>query len=169
MSQPQMLSNVKLIIPVVSLANVAGTISNLADIESTLRTKNLAIEIQVLPPATTNNPVDLSTVLSNQTKILGLLTDLTASLGILRKEVETTVMADLTQLQNDVAAETTVEQSAIALLGGLKAALDAAGTDPTKLAALSSTIESNTAALAAAVAANTPAAAAPNPPAGNAP
>lgn len=64
-------------------------------------------------------------------------------------------MADLNTLQADVTAEQTVEQSAITLLNGLKAQLDAAGTDPQKLADLSSQIEANTAALAAAVKANT--------------
>ncbi len=71
---------------------------------------------------------------------------------------EAKIMADLTKLESDVAAEVTASQSAITLLTGLKAALDAAGTDPTKLAALSSSLEANTAALAAAITANTPAA-----------
>ena len=72
---------------------------------------------------------------------------------ILRGQQE--IMADLTTLTADVAAETTVNQSAIALLQGLKAALDAAGTDPVALAALSTQLETNTSALAAAVTANT--------------
>lgn len=67
------------------------------------------------------------------------------------------MQTDLTQLQADVAAETTADQSAITLLQGLKAALDAAGTDPVALKVLSDQIEQNTAALAAAVTANTPA------------
>ncbi len=70
---------------------------------------------------------------------------------------EDNIMKELDTLTADVAAETTVEKSAITLLQGLKAQLDAAGTDPVKLAALSTQIESNTSALAAAVAANTPA------------
>lgn len=77
-------------------------------------------------------------------------------LTFLRKG-EQTIMADLNTLQADVTAEKTVEQSAITLLTGLKAQLDAAGTDPAKLADLSNQIESNTAALAAAITANTPA------------
>lgn len=56
-------------------------------------------------------------------------------------------MTLLSDLQADVAAEDTVIDSTMTLLKGLKAALDAAGTDPV--------------ALAAAVAANTPAAPAP--------
>lgn len=73
---------------------------------------------------------------------------------ILRKE--DTIMADLTQLTADVAAETAADQSAITLLQGLKAALDAAGTDPVALKALSDSIEANTSALSAAITANTP-------------
>lgn len=66
------------------------------------------------------------------------------------------IMAALDRLEADVAAETTVMQSAITLLQGLKAALDAAGTDPVKLAALADQMEGNATALAAAVAQNTP-------------
>lgn len=73
---------------------------------------------------------------------------------ILRKEDH--IMADLAQLTADVAAETAADQSAITLLQGLKVALDAAGTDPVALAALSQSIEANTSALSAAVTANTP-------------
>lgn len=71
---------------------------------------------------------------------------------------ENQIMSDLTQLTADVAADTSVDQSAIVLLQGLKAALDSAGTDPVALAALSTQLEANAVALAAAVTANTPAA-----------
>jgi hypothetical protein len=74
------------------------------------------------------------------------------------------IMADLTALTAEVAAVTTVEQSAITLLEGLSAQLAAAGTDPAKLAALQASLESSRAALAAAVTANTPVAP-PAPPA----
>lgn len=67
-------------------------------------------------------------------------------------------MTDLTELTAAVAKDTEVDQSAITLLNGLKAALDAAGTDPVALKALSDQLGSNSDALAAAVAANTPAA-----------
>lgn len=67
-------------------------------------------------------------------------------------------MADLSQLQAEVANNTSVEASAVALLGGLKAALDAAGTDPVALAAIRQQLADNDGALAAAVTANTPAA-----------
>ena len=73
------------------------------------------------------------------------------------------IMTALTDLQAAVAAESTVVDSAITLLNGLKAALDAAGTDPVALAALSNEIGAKTAALAAAVSADTPPALAPAP------
>lgn len=57
----------------------------------------------------------------------------------------------------EVARNTTVEQSAIVLIQGLKAQLDAAGTNPVKLKALSDSLAKNDDDLAAAVAANTPA------------
>lgn len=76
------------------------------------------------------------------------------------------IMADLTQLQTDVAANTSVTESALALINGFAAQLKAAGTDPAALAALQQQLESNNTALAAAVAANTqtppPAAPAPD-------
>ena len=74
------------------------------------------------------------------------------------QQMEVTEMADLTQLTADVAANNDAVQSAITLLNGLKAALDAAGTDPAALKDLSDKIEASTAALSAAVVANTPAA-----------
>lgn len=67
-------------------------------------------------------------------------------------------MAILDQLQADVTANGDAIQSAITLLEGLKTKLDEAGTDPVALAALSTALEAQTAALAAAVVANTPAA-----------
>lgn len=75
----------------------------------------------------------------------------------LKAQMET-IMAALDDLAAAVAAEDTVIDSAVTLLEGLKAALDAAGTDPAKLAALSADITAKTAALSAAVTANTPAA-----------
>ena len=70
---------------------------------------------------------------------------------------------DLTKLTSDVASLKTAEASAITLLQGLKAAVDAIppSTDPATQKALddlSTQIESGTADLAAAVVANTPAA-----------
>jgi hypothetical protein len=68
------------------------------------------------------------------------------------------IMSALSDLQDKVAALKTVGDSAIALLNGLKAALDAAiaSNDPAALQALSDSIGSETDALAAAVSANTP-------------
>jgi hypothetical protein len=86
----------------------------------------------------------------------GKLDQILAKLDQILKK-EDTNLADLTTLQAEVANNTSVEQSAIALLQGLKAQLDAAGTDPVALKALSDQLASNDTALAAAVAANTPA------------
>ena len=80
---------------------------------------------------------------------------------------EKEAMADLTNLTAEVAANTSVTGSAIALIQGFGAQLAAAGTDQTKLDALQASLKASTDALAAAVAANTPAAPAapPAPPA----
>ena len=72
------------------------------------------------------------------------------------------IMAAIDDLVADVTAENTVIDSAMALIQGLKASLDAAGVDPAKLAQLKTDIEAKSAALAAAVAANTPAASVAN-------
>ena len=91
----------------------------------------------------------LNLIIHNQERIMATQADIAAAL------------AKVTQ---DVAAETTVNQSAITLIQGLNAqiaALAASTTDTTTaaaLTALSSTIEANTTSLAAAVPANTPAA-----------
>lgn len=66
-------------------------------------------------------------------------------------------MAALDELTAEVEENSTVIGSAVALIQGLKEKLDAAGTDPVKLKALSDQLDSNSKALAAAVAANTPA------------
>ncbi len=66
--------------------------------------------------------------------------------------------AELDALSAEVTNATTVEQSAITLIQGLKAQLDAAGTDPVALKALSDSLGASDTALAAAIAANTPAA-----------
>jgi hypothetical protein len=80
---------------------------------------------------------------------------------ILRRisQLEYRLMSELTDLQAAVAAEDTVIASAVTLLEGLKAKLDAAiaAGDPVALKALSDDIGNQTAALSAAVTANTPA------------
>lgn len=63
---------------------------------------------------------------------------------------------ELETLTAEVAETKTVMASAVTLLQGLKAKLDAAGTDATKLAALSAELDTNTNALAEAITANTP-------------
>lgn len=67
-------------------------------------------------------------------------------------------MAQLDDLVREVSEISGSADSAIALLKGLKDRLDAAGTDPVKLAELSQQLDAKGNELAAAVAANTPAA-----------
>jgi hypothetical protein len=73
---------------------------------------------------------------------------------------EVKMAGELDALKADVAAQGTVIDSAVKLLQGLKAALDAAiaSGDMSQVAAVNAQIEAQTAALAAAVVANTPAA-----------
>jgi len=96
------------------------------------------------------------------------LNDILSKLYLLLKEIlihMTAIDDALTQLKADVAALTTVEQSAVALLNGLTAQIQQlinAGGDPAKTLAdiqqVVSGVEADTAELAAAVTANTPAA-----------
>jgi hypothetical protein len=76
------------------------------------------------------------------------------------------IAQEITQLTAAVTAETTVNQSAITLLGGLSQQLAAAiaaaqavnpAADLSALQALQTTIDSNTSALSSAITANTPA------------
>lgn len=71
---------------------------------------------------------------------------------------ERRIMTQLQDLQAAVAAEDAVIASAVTLINGIAARIAAAGTDGDALAALSADIQSQSASLAAAVAANTPAA-----------
>jgi uncharacterized protein YoxC len=73
------------------------------------------------------------------------------------------IMATLKDIQDDVTAEKTVIDSAVALLAGLSQQLkDAiAANDPAALQAIVDGLDANKAELAAAVTANTPAAPAP--------
>lgn len=70
------------------------------------------------------------------------------------------IMSALDNLKTQVTALETVEASAVTLLQGLKAALDAAiaSGDPAAIQAVADQLGTDTATLAAAVAANTPAA-----------
>ncbi len=71
---------------------------------------------------------------------------------------ESTTMAAIDDLTTQVTNTDTTEQSALVLINGIAARLAAAGTDPAKLAALTTDLKTNSDALAAAVVANTPAA-----------
>jgi hypothetical protein len=73
-------------------------------------------------------------------------------------QMELRIMSALTDLQTAVTNEDTVIASAVTLLQGLKAALDAAiaSGDPAALTALSTDIGNQTAALSNAVANSTP-------------
>ncbi len=84
-------------------------------------------------------------------------------LEVLKTQGETT-MATIDDVKAKVTAQTTVIGGAVTLLKELKAKLDAAGTDPVKLQALSDEIGANTDSLAAAVIANTPVVPPPPPP-----
>jgi len=75
---------------------------------------------------------------------------------LVRMEGKEDLMAGEVQaLTDQVAANTSVEDSAVVLLNNIHAALVAAGTDPVKLAALKDTLKTHGDALAAAVVANT--------------
>lgn len=71
-------------------------------------------------------------------------------------ELGTILMSELSDLQAEVAKAVTIEASAIVLIQGLKAALDAAGTDPVALKKLSDSLGAEDTALAAAIVAGTP-------------
>jgi len=62
---------------------------------------------------------------------------------------------ELDALKAQVAATTTVEQSAIVLIQGLHDRLVAAGTDPVQLGQLATDLKTGTDALAASITANT--------------
>jgi molybdenum cofactor biosynthesis enzyme MoaA len=72
------------------------------------------------------------------------------------------MQGSLDTLTAEVARNTTVEKSALALIKGFAQQLQDAGTDPAKLDALAASLTANDDELAAAVAANT--SAAPNAP-----
>lgn len=70
---------------------------------------------------------------------------------------------DLTKLTEEVTEIKTVSQSAITLIQGISQRLEEAKTDPVKIQALADELDATSAALAAAVAANTPASEEPAP------
>lgn len=67
-------------------------------------------------------------------------------------------MKELDDLKTQVEETTTVEQSAVELLTGLSAQIEALKTDPAALQDLANQLKTKSTELAAAVAANTPAA-----------
>jgi pyridoxine 5'-phosphate synthase PdxJ len=76
---------------------------------------------------------------------------------IARMEQKENEMAlSLDALTAQVAANTTVEQSAITLINGLAAQITAAAGDPAKVSALADQLKTSATALAAAITANTP-------------
>ena len=89
--------------------------------------------------------------------ILILVSRIESVLAVLTMKQEQ-IMADLTALTAEVERNTTVDESAIALLTGLAAQIEALKTDPAALQALADTMRGSSDALAAAVLANTPAA-----------
>lgn len=74
---------------------------------------------------------------------------------------ENTMSLELDRLTTEVAEVNTVQQSAIDLLKGLSAQIEALKLDPVALQALSDSLDASSNALAQAVVANTPAAAPP--------
>jgi hypothetical protein len=85
------------------------------------------------------------------------LTELHEAVGIIVKK-EKHMSAQLDALTAQVAENTAVEASAVALIQGIAAQLAAAQDDPVAVAALVDQLNASADALAAAVAANTPAA-----------
>lgn len=78
-------------------------------------------------------------------------------------QTETHMSAEFDNLTAEVHQNTDVTQSAIVAFNGLAQQLRDAANDPIKINALAAELDANSNALAAAVAANTPAAPAPNP------
>ena len=74
---------------------------------------------------------------------------------VLRRQKKT--LAILDEVLDEVTETTNVMDSAVVLLDGLKAALDAAGTDPVKLQAIKDSLVTNKQELAEAITRNTPA------------
>jgi hypothetical protein len=93
-------------------------------------------------------------------QIIGALTRIEGALArVLGKE--DFIMKELDDLTAQTAANRSVIGSAIVLINGIAARIDAAGVDPTKLAALSASLKADDDDLAAAVVKNTPVAGAP--------
>jgi esterase/lipase len=94
--------------------------------------------------------------------------DIKKSLSLITKKIDTN-MADFKKLESEVAENTTVIQSAIALIKGIAQQISDAKGDQAKIDALSDKLNSDADALAAAVAANTPTVDQPEAPASDVP
>lgn len=90
-------------------------------------------------------------------EVLAALAEISRKMDLAISKQEAT-MAELADLQAQVASNTTVIESAITLINGIAARIAAAGTDPVALKALTDSLKSEDDALSAAVASNTPAA-----------
>jgi hypothetical protein len=73
------------------------------------------------------------------------------------KTMEAKMAQSLAKLQEEVEQNTAVIASAVMLINGLSQQIKDAGVDPVKLLELTTTLDSNSNALAAAITANTPA------------
>lgn len=85
-------------------------------------------------------------------KLLSKIAEILTAIQLLGK----TMANELDELTSRVTASGDATDSAVLLLNGLKARLDAAGTDPVALKALSDALGTNTDELAAAIIMNTP-------------
>lgn len=99
--------------------------------------------------------IQVSLIDDLRAELQGLATDFQQ---LLRQQGKATMKLD--DVQAKVMAQTTVVGSVVTLLGELSAQLKAAANDPAKVQAIADGIDANSAALANAVTANTPAAAA---------
>lgn len=87
--------------------------------------------------------------------VLWKLDAIQLKLNLINKK-ENTIVTLIDDTLADVQAQTTVVSSVVTLLQSLSAQIAAAGTDPVKLQAIKDQIDQNSAAMAAAVTANTP-------------
>lgn len=101
--------------------------------------------------------IDVHVHFEPDTEVLSRLDVVLEKLNLVIKK-EDAMSKELDDLTAAVAAEDAVIDSAVTLINGIPALIAAAGTDPAKLKALSDDITAKSAALAAAVTANTPAA-----------
>lgn len=109
-----------------------------------------------LEPGTFSSLFEMTAMTLVQTRITAAKLD---SLIAFVKKEHTQMAADLAALQAQVAQNTQVEGSAVALIQGIAAQLAASKNDPAAVQALVDQLGASATALAAAVAANTPAAA----------